>query len=246
MSKNSITIITICLNAEETIDCTIQSVLNQTVQVDEYIIIDGKSSDRTLEICFSYNEFFKERKINYIIESGVDNGISDAFNKGISIATGNLIGIINSDDSYQLNTIELIKKYNNKYGLKIYFGDLNYIGSRIQKGDPEFFRLIKFVMPRLNHPTCFIPKEYYMKYGLYDIKYNIAMDYELLKRMFKNGANFYYIPMILSNMSLGGISTTHYDIRNQETMQISDNRIITRFLLIYNSIKRNFNAIKAK
>jgi hypothetical protein len=101
-------------------------------------------------------------------------------------------------------------------------------------------------MPRLNHPTCFIPKEYYMKYGLYDIKYNIAMDYELLKRMFKNGANFYYIPMILSNMSLGGISTTHYDIRNQETMQISDNRIITRFLLIYNSIKRNFNAIKAK
>ncbi len=100
-------IITVCYNSEKTIERTIKSVLNQTESNYEYIIVDGGSTDKTLDIVKNYEDAFNGR-LKYISEK--DNGIYDAMNKGIGMAKGELIGLINSDDYYELDALENIKK----------------------------------------------------------------------------------------------------------------------------------------
>ena len=105
-----VSIITACFNSEKTIKTTIESVLHQTYSNIEYIIIDGKSSDSTIEIVKEYMPLFRGR-LRYISEK--DNGIYDAMNKGIRLSKGDVIGIINSDDFYELDAVENIIKYMN-------------------------------------------------------------------------------------------------------------------------------------
>lgn len=201
--KPLISIITVVYNGEKYLEQTIQSVLNQTYDNIEYIIIDGGSRDRTLDIIRQYEDV-----IDYWV-SEKDNGISDAFNKGIRYAQGELIGIINADDWYEEGCIQnLIDNFSKA---DILYGNLQY-WKNYDKGAlflPNKPDLLKKEMV-LNHPAIFVKKDVYKKFGLFREDFRYAMDYELLLRFWKNNVSFFYINTVLSNMRYEGISDTHW------------------------------------
>lgn len=193
-------IITVVYNDENNIEKTILSVLAQTYRNIEYIIIDGASKDNTLSVINKYKD-----KISKII-SEPDSGIYDAMNKGINIANGDYIALLNSGDTYEPDTCQIvndqinIEKFDIYHGLiRIFNNDtlLNIQGSTIQN--------IKNSM--INHPTCFISKEIYKKYQ-YDLKYRSASDYDFIIRVHNENATFKLIECILANFYLGGVSSS--------------------------------------
>jgi glycosyltransferase involved in cell wall biosynthesis len=211
------TIITVCYNSSATIERTILSVLNQTCNFFEYIIIDGKSTDGTLDIVKKYDEVFKNKGISFTWISEPDKGMYDAMNKGINIAKGEYIAILNSDDWYELNTIETVyNTYKENRDIDIFYGIVRYWKNNeillIHCYGHNF--LHEGMIP---HPTCFISKDTYNKYGMYDLTYKSASDYDLLLRM-KN-CRFFLIQQILTNFSWGGISTTSL-LNDIETLRI--------------------------
>jgi len=196
-----VSIITIVFNGEKTLEQTIQSVLYQTYDNIEYIIIDGGSTDSTLDIIRRYDD-----KIAYSL-SEPDEGISDAFNKGISAATGEIIGIINADDWYNHNAVEIIVREYSQHGKCIFHGKLQYWTPDMKpyyvfSGNADKI-LIKGT---INHPTVFVPRKIYEETGLFNTNFKNAMDYEWLIRAKLKGAKFYYIDKVISNMRLAGKS----------------------------------------
>ena len=199
-----ISIITISYNSVNTISDTLKSIENQTMQDFEYIIVDGGSTDGTLEIINNCSRVDK-------LISEPDNGIYDAFNKGINNSTGDIIGFLNSDDVfYDQNSLKIINDSFDE-NIDCVFGDLVYKNSRgrvtrIWKGSP--FKKGSFKsswMPA--HPTFYCKKENYKKNGLYNDDYIIAGDFELMLRFFeKYDIKSKYIPKTLVNMRTGGIS----------------------------------------
>jgi len=194
-----VSIITVVYNGEKKIEQAIQSVLGQSYKNIEYIIIDGGSKDGTMEIVKKYQD-----QLRWISEK--DEGISDAFNKGIKIASGEIIGIINADDWYENDAIEHVVK--NFQGNDVIYGDMRMWGNEkiefVVKGNHE---ILKDEMT-VNHPTVFIAKACYDKFGLFDKSYRCAMDYDLLLRLKVNNCRFKYVPKILANMSLAGFRNT--------------------------------------
>lgn len=195
-----ISIITIFYNSEKTIEETIKSVVSQNYENLEYIIIDGGSKDGTLDIVKKY-----ENRIATII-SEPDEGISDAFNKGIKYSTGEIIGIINSDDVLLPNALRSIAD-NYRHDIDVYSGNLLFWDC---KTDDTFvsYPELKFDKLKLQygvaHPSRFIRKDAYQKYGCYvkELRYN--MDIELLCRFYKNGVSFLYVDKCLAKFRLGG------------------------------------------
>jgi len=206
-----ITIITVVLNAKNTIEQTIVSVLNQTYSNIEYIIVDGASTDGTLDIIKSYdlqvkNGGFPNVSFRYISEP--DKGIYDAMNKGVKCSKGEIIGIINADDWFEKDALSIIaQKFIKNSDIGIYHGlkavwdnnvNIKIIGtdsSRLSAG-------------MIEHPACFVKKEVYEHIGLFNCAYSIAADYDFMIRAKKQGVKFKLIPVVLSNFRLGGISTT--------------------------------------
>lgn len=197
-------IITVSYNSEKTIENTILSVLDQTVLPDEYFIIDGGSNDSTVFVAKNYKERFCQKGISYKIISEKDEGIYDAMNKGIKMASGDFIGIINSDDWYELSAIEKLKEmYKCKY-FDVFYGDLCI---RMENG--KFFikkaRNSKFISSRYwNHPSMFVSKKIYEKY-LYNSKEMFA-DFDFFLKLKKNNVKFEILNEVLANFRLGGIS----------------------------------------
>lgn len=200
-----ISIITPSFNSEKTIEETIKSVLSQTYNDIEYLIIDGGSRDRTLEIVDKYKD-----KISKIV-SEPDKGIYDGMNKGIKLATGEIVGILNSDDLYfDEFVIENVMKIFRENKIDCLWGDLVYF-----KDDPnKFIRVWKggnykpgifktgWVPP---HPTFFVKKEIYEKYGYFRLDFPVAADYELMLRFLeKYRIKGYYLPKFLVKMRVGG------------------------------------------
>lgn len=201
-----ISVITICYNSVNTIEETIKSVIYQDYPELEYIIIDGGSTDGTCDIIEKYRD-----KIAYCV-SEPDNGISDAFNKGIKAATGDVIGIINSDDMYYKNAFaEVDAVFTEHPDTDVTFGNiiLFHDGDRqgVFKIANQDLSCLKYTF-ELYHPTVFVKKSAYLTYGLFNLEYKIAMDYELLSKMYYNGAVFRYINKIISAFRHGGISET--------------------------------------
>ena len=228
MKHPLISIITVCFNSEKNIKDTIESVLNQSYQNFEYIIIDGGSIDRTLEIVKKYEPKFKG-KLRWISEK--DEGIYDAMNKGINLAKGELIGIINSDDWYNSKALEMIVN-NYKKDIEIYYGDIykfdkinNYIYIRRANGNK--LDLIKNKMSIL-HPSCFASRSWYKKFK-FDETYRIASDYKFILESFINGANFKYIHFPFSFMRSGGISSSQGILGIKEVMYIQDEVLGKKF-----------------
>jgi glycosyltransferase involved in cell wall biosynthesis len=170
----------------------------------EYIVIDGGSTDSTLEIVKSYQS--KYSFVRYISEK--DKGISDAFNKGIKLANGELIGIINSDDWLEPNVLGVIAS--NASRGDVIHGRLQYW--RNNNKDfvfiPDVTRLTNEMT--VNHPTVFVKKQIYSSYGLFKLNYKYAMDYELMLRFFLNKVRFYSLDIIVANMSLSGVSDRNW------------------------------------
>jgi glycosyltransferase involved in cell wall biosynthesis len=199
-----ISIITVVYNGAKTIEQTIQSVLNQSYENIEYIIIDGCSTDGTIDILKKYDNFINK----WICEP--DSGLYDAMNKGIAIATGELIGIINSDDWYEPDAVKIIvNSYLNNPNKLIFHGnryDVDAIGNkRIYKFNNSKFKFFYFSMT-YNHPSMFIHKCIYKSYN-YNTNFKSISDYELVLKIFINNSDkFYFIPIAYVNYRLNGIS----------------------------------------
>ncbi|MEG0408093.1 MAG: glycosyltransferase family 2 protein [Bacilli bacterium] len=199
-----ISIITISYNSEKTIEETIKSVINQKNEELEYIIVDGGSRDSTCRIIEKYIE-----SIDVFI-SEKDFGISDAFNKGIKLATGDFIGIVNSDDILYPNAIKKIKNIcESTQNVDVIFGNIIQFENRLSDGyiKKPNLNLSKLTYTfLLFHPAMFISKDAYKKYGMYSHNYKFAMDYELISKMFLNNAKFKYIDEVISAFREGGVS----------------------------------------
>lgn len=203
-----ISIITVVWNNKDTIKDAIESVLNQTYQDIEYIVVDGASSDGTVEIVKSYGD-----KISKFI-SERDKGIYDGLNKGISLASGDIIAFLHSDDLYENNIIveDIVKEFFKDSSLDGVYGDLIYTYkndiSKIlrywKSKDFDKSLLSKGWMPA--HPTLFLKKEIYEKFGKFDLDFKIAADYDFMLRVLKNNIKVKYLPKVLYKMRVGGES----------------------------------------
>jgi glycosyltransferase involved in cell wall biosynthesis len=204
-----VSIITVVRNGERQIEETILSVLRQTFPNIEYIVIDGGSTDGTVEIIRKYSD-----KIAYWV-SEPDNGISDAFNKGIGFATGEFIGILNADDRLSPDQIEQGVMALRKSNADFVFGDLLFhdeadrIVHRIN-GNPAYAKIIRRKMPELCHPTVLARRSAYERIGLFDTSYRYAMDYEWVLRLHVNGGTGLYVKDMVGHMGLGGASDVSY------------------------------------
>ena len=203
-----VSIITAVLNNRKTIEECMQSIINQTYQHRECIVIDGGSTDGTMDLLKKY-----ENRMTKIV-SERDNGIYDAMNKGIKLATGDVIGILNSDDIYNDATvIESVANAIMENSVDSCYGDLVYV----DKNNPDkVIRYWKSCIYRNGlfrsgwmppHPTFFVKREVYEKYGCFNTDFKIAADYELMLRFLeRHKISTYYIPEVLIKMRMGGMS----------------------------------------
>jgi len=220
-----ISIITVCFNSAKTIEKTIQSLASQTYNNIEHIIVDGNSKDATLEIIKKY-----ENQISKWI-SEPDKGLYDAMNKGVQLATGDVIGILNSDDFYTNNTIlsEIAQAFSDN-SIDAVFGDIHFVRQNnllksVRKYSGKTFRTCLFrwgFMPP--HPSFFVRKIFYEKFGAYDITFDISGDYELMVRfLYLHKLKYKYLNIDMVAMRLGGAST-----KSLKTLLYDNNRNVIR------------------
>lgn len=236
-----ISVITISFNSDNSISETFDSVKKQSFKDYEYLLIDGRSTDKTLSIAGKYDHITN-------IFSEPDNGIYDAINKGIKNSSGDIIGFLNSDDEYyDNNSLKIISEAFDE-NTDCVFGDLIYTDSeknikRVWKGsDFKKGSFKKGWMPA--HPTFYCRRSVYEKYGLYNDSYKIAGDFELMLRFFeKHNIRSKYIPHTIVNMKVGGASNSgiksKIDILNEEFRAFEENEIpINKLSYIFHKAKK--------
>ena len=203
-----VSIITVCYNSAATIEDTIESVLGQTYDAIEYIVIDGASSDDTLQIMDKYKNDIS------VFVSEKDKGMYDAINKGIQHSTGELIGILNADDFYIDNSVisDVVQTMQQEKADSLY-SDLYYVAAEdtnkvVRNWISGKYNRQKFLngwMPP--HPTFFVKRTAYEKYGNFNLDLKSAADYELMLRfLYKNKLSTCYLPRPLVRMRVGGMS----------------------------------------
>ena len=241
MHEIMISIITATYNSAETINDTIKSVLCQTNKDFEYIIVDGGSTDETIDIVKSCESEFSGR-LKWVSEK--DKGIYDAMNKGIKMASGDIIGILNSDDYYTsddiLQTIADAFKCQNVDAI---YGDIHFI----KDGVPD--KCVRYYSSRLfspfwlrfgfmpAHPSFYCKREVFDKSGLYRLDYKIGSDYEMMVRLFrKHKISSRYVPKDFVTMRTGGASNSNLQSRltliKEDVKACRDNGIYTNELFI--------------
>jgi len=227
-----ISIITVVRNNASTIKDTIDSVLKQTYSNVEYIVIDGSSTDGTIEIIQGYKKYIKK----FISEK--DKGVYEAMNKGINLATGDVIGLLNGDDVYFDETVlhNVANAFKNNESDCVY-GDLYYVERNNLDKIVRYWKSSKFKKGSFArgwhppHPTFFVKKEVYSKYGLYDIEMKVSADFDLMLRLLeKNNITSHYLPTVLVRMRTGGMS----------------NKTIKNIITSNQSILRSFEKYKIK
>lgn len=203
-----ISIITVSYNSQSTILDTIDSVNHQDYPNIEHVFIDGKSTDNTLDIIKS-----KSKRKNVII-SEKDNGIYDAMNKGIKYCTGDIIGILNSDDLYCSNLVigQIVKAFD-KSGKDIVYGNINYVDKENTNKVIRKWKSSNYITNSFKkgwhppHPSFFVKKEVYEKYGNFDLNLKIAADFDLMYRFIEvKRAPSFFLDIFIVNMRLGGES----------------------------------------
>lgn len=202
MLKPKISIITISYNSEKTIEETIKSVISQDYNNLEYIIIDGGSKDATMDIVNKFRD-----KIAYMV-SEPDKGISDAFNKGIEAATGEIIGIINSDDLLLPNALKNIAE-NYSPDIDVYLGLLkifNPVTSTSYYATPSLRYPVSSRNIVVCHPSTFVSRSAYKRFGTYKLHFRYMMDLDLLIRLSQGGAIFKMINVPLAQFTGGGVT----------------------------------------
>ena len=205
-----ISLITATFNSEKTLSVCMRSVLEQTYPNIEYILVDGNSTDRTLEII--KQKAIEHSNIKFISEK--DDGIYDALNKGIKLATGDVIGFVHSDDL--LANEHIIQEIANtfiKNNVDGVYGDLHYVSiDNVEKVIRNWrSKSFKTRLLRLGwmpaHPTLFLKSSIYKLKGNFNLNYQIAADYDFVLRIFSDkNYKFYYLPMVFTKMRIGGAS----------------------------------------
>lgn len=219
-----VSIITVAYNSENCIERTIESVLGQTCSDMEYFIIDGASRDRTVEIAEGYREAFAEKGVPYHIVSEPDGGIYDAMNKGIRLANGEIIGLLNTDDTYEPEAIETVIDTFAKENCELMFANI-----RIHKQDgSNFIKKARLRKPETsrdwNHPTTFVKAELYKEYPFRNL--GIHDDYGFFLQMKKQNRRIVTVDKVLANFRLGGAS-------NKKSFKAAKKRIRDRYKYCY-------------
>ncbi|RDY27443.1 glycosyltransferase [Romboutsia weinsteinii] len=221
-------IITVCFNSKQTIEETLDSVIKQTYNNYEHIIIDGKSKDGTLDII---NRYMSESK-KVILLSEEDTGIYNAMNKGIDLASGDLVVFLNSDDTFEPDALELINKYYNdkidliygnvswqeKFKGKIYEKELNLAPNMSQSNKKNNTHIMsKYHLEKIQnaHNATFV-KTAIIKQNLFDEQLKICSDYKFFLNMYIQKRKVLHIPYRITNMKMGGISTTQLELGLEE------------------------------
>lgn len=209
--KPLFSIVTICYNSAKTIERTILSILKQDEKDYEYLVVDGKSTDATIDILNNYKSKF-EGRMRFTSEP--DKGIYDAMNKGIRNAIGKYIWIVNSDDYISDNVLSLIKTQilesgNNEQSIIV--GGLNLIDGHtsIYATPPNRTHMVKCycnLSMGINHPSTIVPRKIYQEVGLYDDRYYISADIDFFLRCMNKKIDFQFINSALTNMTMDGIS----------------------------------------
>ncbi len=214
-----ISLITTSFNSGSTIADTLRSVLEQTYTNIEYWIIDGNSKDNTMDVVRSFEDAFGGR-LHFISEK--DNGIYDAMNKGIKNATGDIVGILNSDDYFTSDDVleKVAASFETDGSLDAVYGDVHFINpgapqKTVRYYSSSVFRpsLLRFgIMPA--HPSFYVRRGVYEKHGLYSLDYKIASDYDMMVRLFyKSGIKAKYLKKDFVTMRVGGMSTKSVENR---------------------------------
>lgn len=198
--KPLISIITPSLNSEKFIRDNITSILNQSYSNIEHIIVDGGSEDKTLSIVADLDP-------KAVVISEPDKGISDAFNKGIKMASGDIIAMLNSDDYYAHDVLhDVAEAYKNSDFNFILHGDIRFFndGKSYRKKPRLLPDLFFYIDLPYYHPTIFVPRKIYEDVGVFDLTYKIAMDYDFLLRAKLKGYQFKWLSIIITHFRLGG------------------------------------------
>lgn len=236
-----ISVITATFNSSATIKDTMESVLAQTHQDFEYLVIDGGSKDDTMEIVKRYQGKFGTR-LRYISEP--DKGIYDAMNKGILMATGDVVGILNSDDFYTKdNVLERVASALEDPEIDAVYGDIHYVHDNDLDTCTRYYssRLFKRSLMRLElipaHPSFYSRRTVYEQYGGFDLSYKVAADFEnLLRLIFVNRIRIRYIPMDFVTMRAGGASTSgiksHIQIMKDHLRAMRANGVYSNMFLL--------------
>lgn len=228
-----ISVITATWNSGKTIKDTLISVLNQSYTNVEHIIKDGGSKDDTLEICKNFEQKYyadgdKGRTINILSDN--DKGIYDAMNQGIKAATGDVIGILNSDDFYTSDDVlaRVAEEFANNPKLEAVYGDIHFVKDENLKKCTRYFSSRYFrpwalrfgFMPA--HPSFYVRREVYEKYGLYDLNFRTSSDFEMMVRLFvKENIRAKYINMDFVTMRAGGESTAGLEAKRKVNRDIA-------------------------
>jgi glycosyltransferase involved in cell wall biosynthesis len=217
LSDNSplplVTIITVVFNGEKHLEQTIQSVINQTYDNVEYIVIDGGSTDGTVDIIRKY-----ENQIDYWV-SEPDGGLYHAINKGITLCMGRLVGIIHAGDNYTLEAIvEVVEAYLKKTSAALFTGDCQCLFRDNYNWYIRSGNLGPLPYKTLPHPSTFVSLETYKKYGAFETSFKIASDYEFFCRCFAQSVEFIYINKTIAIMMNPGISNNYYMTAKEELM----------------------------
>lgn len=251
-----ISLITVTWNSDKTLRNTVESVLRQNYNDIEYIIIDGASNDYTLDIIKEYEPKFNSR-MKWISEK--DKGIYDAMNKGIRMATGDIIGILNSDDFFTSDDIiSTVNETFEKYNPDAIYGDVHFVNDDNLNKIVRYYssRIFRRGLMRLGfmpaHPSFYIKRKCFNKFGLYNTSYKIAADFEfLLRTIFIGRIKTQYIAKDFVTMRTGGASTSginsHKQIMKEHIRAFNENNIFTnRFLLSIRYIYKIFEIILSK
>ena len=204
-----ISVITVCFNSATTIVDTLRSVAQQTYPNVEHVISDGGSRDKTVELA---NSLIRS---GGIVRSESDKGIYDAMNKGLRLATGDIIGFLNADDVYADNDLlRRVVEMMEQTSLDALFGDVEFFKSEAPEKAHRRYRSNRFRPDRIGwgwmpaHPTLFLRRRVFDEFGCFRENYKIAGDFELIARIFKSNTLVYrYVPQVLVRMRIGGVST---------------------------------------
>lgn len=225
MKKPLITVITVCYNAEKTIIETINSVLNQTYDNIEYVIVDGGSKDKTIESIKSYIGKFENKGIKISWKSEKDKGIQDAYNKAMKMATGEWFVFINSGD--RLYTLEALKNFVVKIGdrdVDVVYGDIMLVdvhtGTITRRSYKDNIDLKFFMRTTICHQTIFFKKKMFELHGEYALEYKIAADFDRLLVFFLKGGKYYHIDEVIAVFVNDGVSSLNYKNTYLERIEI--------------------------